>query len=68
VTDQQLDPAAVLASMPFAAGIGVELLSVGPAETVGRLAWSADRCTERRDDRDRRVAHTTRTKAVLGSV
>jgi 1,4-dihydroxy-2-naphthoyl-CoA hydrolase len=32
-------------SMPFARSIGVELVRATPDEVLGRLAWSADRCT-----------------------
>ena len=31
--------------MPFAATAGVELVEAGPKRCVGRLAWSAERCT-----------------------
>jgi 1,4-dihydroxy-2-naphthoyl-CoA hydrolase len=39
------DPAVLLALMPFAGAIGIELVSVTPAETVGRLEWAPQRCT-----------------------
>jgi len=32
-------------SMPFARSIGVELVRAMPDEVLGRLAWSAERCT-----------------------
>jgi uncharacterized protein (TIGR00369 family) len=32
-------------SMPFARSIGVELVRATPDEVLGRLAWSAERCT-----------------------
>jgi uncharacterized protein (TIGR00369 family) len=35
----------MVAQMPFAAVIGVELVEAAPERCVGRLAWSADRCT-----------------------
>src|SRR5262245_41294417 len=38
-------PDELLALMPFAAQLGVVLDHVGPQETVGRLAWSPERCT-----------------------
>ncbi|MDQ6648735.1 MAG: PaaI family thioesterase [Actinomycetota bacterium] len=41
----QLDLDALLASMPFAVGCGIELLSAGPAEVRGRLGWAPERCT-----------------------
>jgi uncharacterized protein (TIGR00369 family) len=31
--------------MPFAALVGVEILSATPDRVVGRLPWSAERCT-----------------------
>ena len=37
--------APLLASMPFAVALGVELVSASPDEVVGRLPWAADRCT-----------------------
>jgi uncharacterized protein (TIGR00369 family) len=39
------DPAALLAMMPFAATVGVELVAARPDEVSGRLAWSPERCT-----------------------
>lgn len=33
------------ALMPFASEVGVELVSGGPDEVVGRLAWAPERCT-----------------------
>lgn len=39
------DLANLVATMPFAAGCGVELVSASPAEVTGRLAWTAERCT-----------------------
>ncbi|MER6474299.1 PaaI family thioesterase [Streptomyces collinus] len=38
-------PADLLATMPFAAGLGIELHEATPERTVGGLAWSADLCT-----------------------
>jgi len=35
----------LIASMPFAANLGVELLSANTDEVRGRLAWSPERCT-----------------------
>jgi 1,4-dihydroxy-2-naphthoyl-CoA hydrolase len=39
------DPAQLLAVMPFAAQIGVELLDAGPELVRARIAWSEQRCT-----------------------
>jgi 1,4-dihydroxy-2-naphthoyl-CoA hydrolase len=39
------DLSALLASMPFAAQIGIELQSASADEAVGTLAWSPERCT-----------------------
>jgi len=39
------DPRELLALMPFAGLVGVELTKVEPGEVTGRLAWSAERCT-----------------------
>jgi uncharacterized protein (TIGR00369 family) len=36
---------ALVASMPFAVGAGVELSEATPRRVVGRLAWRPDRCT-----------------------
>lgn len=38
-------PAALLAAMPFAAGLGIELHEAAPDRVVGSLAWSPDACT-----------------------
>lgn len=43
MTDAEL--AGLLAAMPFAASVGVELRSAGPDEVVGALAWAPERCT-----------------------
>lgn len=43
--DVTRDPAALLGLMPFAATVGIELLSAEPGEVVGSLAWSPGRCT-----------------------
>ncbi|WP_336029776.1 PaaI family thioesterase [Geodermatophilus sp. FMUSA9-8] len=40
-----MDPAALLARMPFAVTAGVELVSASPAEVTGRLPWAPERCT-----------------------
>ncbi|MGY1713911.1 PaaI family thioesterase [Geodermatophilus sp. SYSU D01106] len=40
-----MDPAALLAQMPFAVTAGVELGSATPAEVTGRLPWAPERCT-----------------------
>ena len=40
-----MDPAALLALMPFAVTAGVELDSAAPDEVSGRLPWAPERCT-----------------------
>jgi uncharacterized protein (TIGR00369 family) len=35
----------MIAMMPFAAGLGIELDDASPDEVVGRMAWSEERCT-----------------------
>ena len=35
----------LLALMPFAGALGVELVSASAEEVVGRLAWAPERCT-----------------------
>ncbi|MBJ8339766.1 hotdog fold thioesterase [Antrihabitans sp. YC3-6] len=40
-----MNPADVIASIPFAASAGVELISATPEEAVGRLVWHEDRTT-----------------------
>ncbi|MGX5654459.1 PaaI family thioesterase [Geodermatophilus nigrescens] len=40
-----MDPAALLARMPFAVTAGVELVSASPAGVTGRLLWAPERCT-----------------------
>src|SRR5205823_9289787 len=35
----------LLALMPFAGQLGIELDSATPEEVVGRMAWAPDRCT-----------------------
>lgn len=49
VTDDALpdlsDPAALLATMPFAVLIGVEIDAASREEVVGHLDWAAERCT-----------------------
>ncbi|HUP85212.1 MAG TPA: PaaI family thioesterase [Acidimicrobiales bacterium] len=39
------DPNSLLGSMPFAVAVGVEIERAAAEEVLGRLAWSADRCT-----------------------
>jgi uncharacterized protein (TIGR00369 family) len=39
------EPAELLAAMPFAAGLGIELTEAGAERTVGTLAWSPEACT-----------------------
>ena len=36
---------ALVAMMPFAAGLGIELTAATPEEVTGRLAWREDLCT-----------------------
>ena len=43
MTDPEL--AGLLAAMPFATAVGIELESAGPDEVVGVLAWAPERCT-----------------------
>jgi 1,4-dihydroxy-2-naphthoyl-CoA hydrolase len=38
-------PAELLARMPFAVAVGVELDAAAPEEVRGRLRWAPDRCT-----------------------
>ena len=40
-----MDLATLAAAMPFAATIGIELVSASPEEVVGRLDWTPDRTT-----------------------
>jgi uncharacterized protein (TIGR00369 family) len=40
-----IDLRAALASMPFAAGLGMEVMGAAPEEVRGRVAWAAERCT-----------------------
>ena len=39
------EPAELLAAMPFAAGLGIELKEATAERTVGSLAWSRQACT-----------------------
>lgn len=43
--DASPDGQSLLALMPFAAALGVELRQVDKAGVVGRLPWAAERCT-----------------------
>ena len=51
MTDDTAAPAAapsptdMVAMMPFAAGLGLELSAASPDEVVGHLAWRPDLCT-----------------------
>ena len=38
-------PAELLATMPFAVAVGIVIDRAAPDEVVGRLPWSAERCT-----------------------
>ena len=40
-----MDADNLLAAMPFAETLGVEVLEAAPGEVTGRLAWRADLCT-----------------------
>jgi uncharacterized protein (TIGR00369 family) len=40
-----VDPAALLAMMPFAVATGIEVDRAAAEEVTGRLAWSPERCT-----------------------
>jgi uncharacterized protein (TIGR00369 family) len=40
-----MDLDALLASMPFSAGLGMRLLAAGPDEVRGELSWAPERCT-----------------------
>jgi uncharacterized protein (TIGR00369 family) len=35
----------LVAMMPFAAGMGIEITAAGPSEVTGTMAWRADLCT-----------------------
>jgi 1,4-dihydroxy-2-naphthoyl-CoA hydrolase len=39
------DPQRLVALMPFAEALGIELDAAGPDEVCGRLAWAPERCT-----------------------
>ena len=43
--DRQPGPDDLLAMMPYALALGVELHEATPSLTTGSLAWSAERCT-----------------------
>ena len=45
VTGGEGERANLLALMPYAAGLGIELDAAGPAEVSGRLAWAPQLCT-----------------------
>jgi uncharacterized protein (TIGR00369 family) len=36
---------ALITAMPFAAGLGIEVLAASRDEVRGRMAWAAERCT-----------------------
>ena len=40
-----MDPDALVAAMPFATALGIQVDSASPDEVVGRMAWSTERCT-----------------------
>jgi uncharacterized protein (TIGR00369 family) len=39
------DPSTILAMMPFATQLGVELDTVSPSEVTGHVAWALELCT-----------------------
>ena len=48
MSERALDESAlegILATMPFARAIGVEILSASAEEVKARLSWAEDRCT-----------------------
>jgi 1,4-dihydroxy-2-naphthoyl-CoA hydrolase len=45
VTSTGIDPATLVALMPFAGAIGMELSEARPQRVAGHLAWSPERCT-----------------------
>src|SRR6188768_3223830 len=50
MTDDVAGPASrpleeLVAMMPFAAGLGIEITAAAPDEVVGHMAWRADLCT-----------------------
>lgn len=44
-TDQPLDPAALVATMPFAGHTGVEITAASKDAVIGHLDWAPERCT-----------------------
>jgi 1,4-dihydroxy-2-naphthoyl-CoA hydrolase len=45
MTGSTASPADLVALMPFAATLGIELTEAGADKVVGRLAWTPERCT-----------------------
>jgi 1,4-dihydroxy-2-naphthoyl-CoA hydrolase len=43
--DRGTTPDSLVAAMPFAAAVGIEVVEAGPELVVGRLAWAPERCT-----------------------
>ena len=39
------DPGQLVATMPFAVELGIEIDAASPQEVVGRMAWAPERCT-----------------------
>src|SRR3954453_4598555 len=39
------DPGQLVATMPFAANLGIEIDAASVEEGVGRMAWAPERCT-----------------------
>jgi uncharacterized protein (TIGR00369 family) len=42
---QEPEPRQVLAMMPFAAALGIEIDEANPERVSGRMAWAPERCT-----------------------
>ena len=40
-----VDPASLVAMMPFSAGLGIELTAAAAGEVTGQLAWRPELCT-----------------------
>jgi hypothetical protein len=51
----------LVAMMPFAGRLGIELAAAAPEEVTGRLAWREDLCT----GAGRALVHTTQSQAVI---
>lgn len=42
---ETFDPAALVATMPFAVAAGIEVVSAAPEQVVARMPWAEERCT-----------------------